>query len=202
MKTSMFNPFTHIAGARALLAGISGILLTGILCYLSGTHLDGVLDVHFSSEGTIYLFLAEGLIDLACVVFVLSLLGLIIAGLRFRFIDLLGTLSMARLPFLVVPLIVMVFPQQKVLDYILYTYLKIGAPVTIGNWDIIGFLIVTIIGLLVIIWSIALMYNAFRICMNIKGPKIVLSFICGLILAEILSKIIFFIFSPTTNLMQ
>jgi hypothetical protein len=202
MKTWLFNPFTHIAGAKALLAGITGILLTGILCFMSGTHLDGVVDIHFSVEGTIYWFLAEGFIDLACIVIVFSLLGLMIAGLRFRFIDLLGTLSIARLPFIIVPIFAMIFPQKKVLDYFLYTYLKIGTPVTIGNWDIISFIIVIIIMLLVLIWTIALMYNAFRICMNIKGPKIVLSFIGGLFLAEIFAKIIFILFFTSTNLLQ
>jgi hypothetical protein len=202
MKTWIFNPYTHIAGAKALLTGISGMLLTGILCYMSGTHLDGVIDIHFSDEGNIYWFLAEGLIDLASIVIIFSLLGLMIAGLRFRFIDLLGTLSMARLPFLIAPIFALIFPQKKVLDYILYTYLKTGTPVTIGSWDIIGFVIVILITILVVIWSVALMYNAFRICMNIKGPKIILSFIGGLILAEIFAKIIFMLFFTSTNILQ
>lgn len=202
METWIFNPFKQIAGAKALLLGISGILLAGILCYMSGTHFDGVLDIHFSDSGNIYWFLAEGFIDLACIVAVFSLLGLLIAGLRFRFIDLLGTLSIARLPYFIVPLFAMLFSPQKITDYILYTLLNRGTPVTIGTWDIMSFIIIMLITLLVMIWSVALMYNAFRICMNIKGPKIVLSFIGGLILAEIFAKIIFMLFFPTTNLMQ
>lgn len=202
MKNWIFNPFKHIAGTKALLAGMLGILLTGILCFISGTHLDGVIDVHFSNEGNIYWFLAEGFIDLTCIVLAFSLLGLMVAGLRFRFIDLLGTLSMARLPFLLVALIALIFPQEKVLDYFLYSYLKIGTPVTIGNWDIISFIITMLITLLVTIWSVALMYNAYRICMNIKGPKIVISFIGGLLLAEIFAKIIFILFFPSSNLLQ
>jgi hypothetical protein len=196
MKTNIFNPFTRIAGIKAFLAGFTGIILCGILCYLSKAHFDGVIDVHFGATGSIYLFLAEGLIVLASVVIIFSLTGLILVGTRFRFIDILGTMSLARLPMIIVPLFALILPPDRVTDYFLYTFLKIGNPVTIGSWDIASFVIMIIVMFFALIWTITLMYNAFRICMNTKGAKTVIAFIIALILAEALSKIVFYIMNP------
>jgi len=191
MKNLIFNPYTHIAGTKAFLSGISGIIITGILCYLSHVHLDGIIDIHFADAGNSYIYLTEGIIDLACIVLIFSLLGLLLVGFRFRFIDLIGTMAIARLPIIIVPLFAMIFPQGKISDYLMFTFLKIGTPVTISNMDIIGFVFMMLIVILILIWTIALMYNAFKICINIKGAKMALTFIAGLIIAEVISKIIF-----------
>jgi len=196
MKTNIFNPFTRIAGTKAFLAGFTGIILGGILCYLSKTHFDGVIDVHFGNTGTIFLYLAEGLIDVSCALLFFSFAGLIISGTRFRFIDILGTISFARLPLIIVPILALVLPHEKVIDYFLYTFFNQGEAVSITTWDIAGFIILSLVMMFVTIWSIALMYNAFRICTNTKVAKTVIAFVIALILAEVLSKIIFYIMNP------
>ena len=191
MKTNIFNPYNRIAGTKAYIAGFTGIILSGVLCFFSHTHFDGVIDVHFNDAGSIFLFLLEGLIALGSIVLIFSLAALILVGTRFRFIDMLGTMSLARLPMIIVPFFALILPPEKVTDYFLYTFLHQGAPVTIGNWDIASFIIMIFIMLFVLAWTITLMWSAFRICTNTKGAKTVVAFIAGLMIAEALSKVLF-----------
>lgn len=190
MKFSIFNPFNRIAGLRAFAIGLPIVLLASILGYLTHIHFDGVLDSHMSPEGTIYLFLAEGLIDLICLLMVFCISGIIISGFHFRFVDMLGTITLSRAPMILNPVAALLFPQQRMTDYLNYVYLNTGDPVTLTRMDIIGFIISVLVIMFVIIWVVALLFNAYKICVNKKGVKLVASFIISLIVAEVISKIL------------
>ncbi len=55
--------------------------------------------------------------------------------------------------------------------------------------DTLFFVIMVIVSLLALIWMAALVYRAYSVSCNIKGGKAIGSFIAGLIIAEILSKL-------------
>lgn len=189
MKKYIFNPFTQIAGIKALLLGILVVILTTLICFFSHTHFDGILDAHFRAETNMAHYFIEGFVDLASVIIVFYLLGLIVAGTRFRFIDIAGTMAFARIPVILTPLFALIFSPERFTNYMLYTFLHKGVQATINTMDILSFVITTLITILMVIWMIALMWNAFRICMNSRKPKIVITFIIGLIIAEVISKI-------------
>ena len=188
MKKYIFNPFTQIAGIKALL-GYLVVILTTLICFFSHTHFDGILDAHFRAETNMAHYFIEGFVDLASVIIVFYLLGLIVAGTRFRFIDIAGTMAFARIPVILTPLFALIFSPERFTNYMLYTFLHKGVQATINTMDILSFVITTLITILMVIWMIALMWNAFRICMNSRKPKIVITFIIGLIIAEVISKI-------------
>jgi hypothetical protein len=202
MKFSVFNPFTHIAGMKAFAIGLPVILLSSALGYLSHTHFDGVLDAHMSDYGTIYNYITEGLIDFICLFVTFYITGIIISGSHFRFIDLMGTLSLSRAPLIIIALAGFIMPQQKVLDYVFYTFLNKGTPVSITAFDVIGFIVGIIIIILVMIWTVALMFNAYKICVNKKGAKLIVSFIIALFISEVISKILIFSFFPNPLINQ
>ena len=186
MKKWLFNPFIYIAGTRALLIGVSAMLVTAIIAFYTHAHFDGVLDLHFghiSSMSTVFL---EALIDWGCMVLVFYIAGLIASGSSIRFIDIAGTMALARW--------VMVFPA--IIGFGIHV--PATTPKTID--EIMSsitpsFIVLSLFGLLFIIWMVALMYNAFSVSCNLKGSKAALSFIAGVIVAEIISKVIFhFIF--------
>jgi hypothetical protein len=189
MKTTLFNPFARIAGVKALLAGAATVLLSAALCYFSHVQFDGIIDTHFSGVENMAQSFKEVVVDSLSIVLIFYLSGLIAAGNRFRFVDIAGTMLFARIPMTIIPLFALIFSPEKLIQYILYTFLKQGTPVTLNFMDIFGFVITSLITILMVIWMIALMWNAFRICMNSRKPKIIVMFIAGLILAEIVSKI-------------
>jgi hypothetical protein len=59
-------------------------------------------------------------------------------------------------------------------------------------FDSISFIIILILTFPIIIWSVTLMYNAYKISTGASGQKLSISFIFGLIIAEIISKIIIY----------
>lgn len=190
MKISVFNPFTHIAGMKAFAIGLPVILLSSVLGYMSHIHFDGALDSHLSDIGNVYCYLTEGLIDFICILIVFYIAGIIISGLHFRFIDLMGTIALSRAPMILIPLAALIFPQHKVADYLNYVYMNTGDPVSLTSTDIIGFIISVFIMIFVIIWMVALLFNAYKICVNKKGARLIVSFIIALIISEVISKIL------------
>jgi hypothetical protein len=185
MKTWLFNPFKFIAGNKALLLGIGAMLITTIVCLFGKLHLDGVIDVHEGRETQSYFYFIEPLIDWLCFVVPLYIFARNFSVSSIRFIDVAGTAALARYPMLFVVVLNMLFPThskdpQKIVNDIL------GHPVMLLQIILLGLLILPFI-----IWTVALMYNAYSLSANLKGTKAVWSFVASFIIAEILSKVIF-----------
>ena len=174
MKPSIFNPFTKIAGSKALLIGLGFIIATTIIGYYSNVHFDGALDAHSGKPSSLSIHALQHLIAWGSVVLIFSLAGLILSRSKFRFIDIAGTIALARAPMLLVALLGFAPALQN------------AKPGEISN----SVLIITLVMIFPIIWMITLMYNAFTTSINAKGTKAIIGFIVGLILAEVLSKVL------------
>jgi hypothetical protein len=79
MKPSIFNPFTHITGLKALLVGFSFIIATTVAGYYSNVHFNGALDAHKRNPSPIGIHALQHLIAWGSVVIVFSLAGLILS---------------------------------------------------------------------------------------------------------------------------
>ena len=187
----LFNPFTFIAGAKSLLFGLLIIVIAGFVTSLSNTHFDGVLDVH---AGTVtgrplWIFFTEGLIDSLCMGTVLLIFGLFVRRSSVRLIDVFGTQALARWPSLITALVMLPDANRRFLEYLTAVSLQ-GDPTAVFNRaDAIIFALAMLVLILMIIWMVALMYKAYTISCNAKSGKAVGTFIIGLLIAEILSKI-------------
>lgn len=174
----LFNPFTRIAGWQAFLPGLVVILALSIVGSYSGIVFDGVVDVHFSNADVLTSLQYMGFSMLALIL-VFWLVALLLSN-GFRFIDLLGTLTLSKAPYLLLA-IAGFFADAP------------DAQTIISNPGILlestGFLIVTAITIPVTIWSVALMYHAFSISCDLKGSRATVAFIVALLFAETLSKI-------------
>ena len=185
MKKWLFNPFVYLAGEKALVIGWAVMLASAIIGYYSKTHFDGVIDVHTGHASPMYAYFYETLIDWALPVIIFYIAGLIFSKSSIRLIDLAGTLALARW--------VMIFPVITGFG----VHLPATPPTTINEMTKILTPSVIALGLLTLlfgIWMIALMYNAFTTSCNLRGSKAILSFIGGLLIAEVISKFIFGLF--------
>lgn len=173
MSKWLFNPFIYIAGQKALLIGLAAITLTGFAAYYSLTHFDGVLDVHIGAHTNAAYYAIEPLVDWACLSAVFYIASVVFSGSRTRWIDVIGTMAFSRLPMLIAA--VLAFAQP--------------ANISINNFPPAAIGIA--IGLLLCaIWMITLMYNGLTVSANLKAPKAIPVFIGGLLLAEVLSKLL------------
>jgi hypothetical protein len=174
MKNTLFNPFLRIAGTKALLIGLTLLLCSSVIAYYSRCHFDGAIDAHIGAITPMWFYPTESLIDWAILLLSFYTAGLICSTSNIRFIDIAGTIALARWPMIFVALLAFApIPQPQDIHNISPSIIVLG----------FGILIFTI-------WMITLMYNAYSISCNIKGNKAIVSFIAAIVFAEIISKLI------------
>jgi hypothetical protein len=183
MRKWLFNPFTYIAGMRALLIGFAGMAIAAVIALFSKVHFDGAIDMHIGAPLLNSKAFIEPLVDWACLVLPLYILGRILSQSSIRFIDVAGTIALARLPLLLAALMgFLPIPPFNLksadLHYIIAFTLN---PAVI---------LLIVLSIPLIIWTIALMYNAFSVSTNLKGEKSITAFVGGLVIAEVLSKVL------------
>jgi len=185
----LFTPFVYVAGGTSLAIGVAAILLAGLLGSLSNTHFDGVLDMHTGRPAPTRVFLLEGLINWLCLAVVLFLLSRLVSRTSFRARDLFGTQAMARWPTVITALLTLLPAYQRGTAYLGWQLLRVGSQVQLHSADMVLFGLTVMVTVAAIVWMVALMYQSYSTCCNMKGAKAIATFVLGLLLAEVLSKV-------------
>lgn len=178
MKTILFNPFKYIAGVRSLIAGLFILLATSCVGFFSHTHFPNLISL-FKVEATLPIgyFLLQSLSNWLVFSILLYLLAIVSSSSSIRIIDIFGTQALARLPFLIA-------------SFIGFTKLPIGKEINLSSWEITATIAIQILAVLMVIWMIALMFNAFKVSSNLKGTKLVIVFIVAVIAGTIFTQLI------------
>jgi hypothetical protein len=183
MKQWLFNPFIYIAGTKSLIIGWLVMAITACICFFSKTHLTGVIGLQRSEIIVPFIFyFIEVFVDWACLTLIFYFSGLIFSKSAIRFIDVAGTQALARWPMILGAV----------------TGFGIKVPANIHNMPVKdltlsisgSMLLFGLLAIILIIWMIALMYQAFKVSCNLKGSKATGVFIGGLIIGQVLSTII------------
>jgi hypothetical protein len=165
-----YNPFLVIAGTKSFLLGLLGLLLTSYLAYKTGTHFSGLANIDFARDSDFWIYLVENSSHWFILSILLFAAGLILSKSRIRPIDIFGTTLFSRIPLIITPLIrTMAIFQSFVIQSVIM-YFLIG------------------IYLISLIWTIVLLFNAYKVSCNIKNEKLIISFAVAMILSEILTK--------------
>lgn len=187
-KKSIYKPFVYIAGGRALLMGLAIILLSALIGHVSNTWLDGILDMHYGPPAPFTWHLAMGFINWLSLVLVLTPLAYILTSTRIRFVDMAGTLALARFPMLIAVLTGFFKAPARVAEDLLYRFLEHGEPVSVTVFDFGLTLLLGLLVILMIVWQVALSFNAYKLSANLLGTRAGISFTAGFVIAYILSK--------------
>jgi len=174
----LMNPFSRIAGWQAFGLGLLFVIAMGVLGSFSGVAFDGVVDMHLMDLTLEKSLLFLG-IDLVCLVLVMWITAMIVSK-TYRFIDILGTMTLAKAP-LIIMAIAGFFTTTPDMSTIY------NDPYVIFNS--VSFVVFMVLTMPVLVWSIALLYNALKVSCDIKGSKLTIAFIVALFIAEALSKI-------------
>jgi len=185
----LFDPFTYVAGGRALTLGLAAILLAGLIGSFSYTHFDGVLDLHTGRPAATWIFLSEGLINWLSLAVVLFVLGKLASKSAFRARDLFGTQAMARWPMVISAVAALAPPYRRFTAAAAANPMNIMRGAGAAAFDIVMAVLVMIVVVVMLVWMVALMYRSYRICCNLKGGTAIATFVVGLFIAEGLSKI-------------
>ncbi|MDI6783991.1 MAG: hypothetical protein QME64_07855 [bacterium] len=187
--TWLFNPFHYLAGGKALVIGLIIIAISGVIAWFSNSHFDGVLDFHTGRQAPIWFIVAEGFVDWLSLALVLLIAGIIISRTRFRVIDIFGTQALARFPTIFMALIALLPGYNTLINKIIANPMNAATIIFENIGALIILMLVGIVILIMLVWMVALMYRAFAVSFNVSGGKAIVSFIIGLIIAEVLSKI-------------
>ena len=162
----LINPFERIAGWEGLGIGLFGWLSCAYLCFSSGTHFEGLVQVRYAKDSEWLHYFLENASFLVVQVLVAAIGGKVMSY-NFRLIDLTGTLLFSWFPLVLVPLLRLIptfsamyyhSPQVQILDG-----LYIGT----------------------MVWSIVISYHAVRISIGISDSQKYVLFGISVLLAEI-----------------
>lgn len=181
----LFNPFRRIAGVEAFIVGLIIAVLAAVIGSYSGVVFDGIIDVHFDKNLTLSKSLICIAIDIVSLVLFMYLAGLVVAK-GFRFVDMLGTMTLARAPFILLAIAGFIASPPDLQE--IYRN-----PVIIMESK--GFVVMMLLSVPVIFWVITLMYRAFKITTGSDNTKSLIAFLAAFFVAELVSKLaIFFLY--------
>ena len=186
----LYNPMAVLRRGNALLAALIVIIILTAVAWWGGEHLDGALDLHIAptrpSAGTVAL---ESLIDwfsLAILLFAASRLFGGNGGLARHF----AATGLGRFPMILAAVI----GARQLLGAVMLKAFAVGAKgeivihpeavnapaVIIGGLLIVGF----------VAWSVTMLVFGFKEVSRLQNGKLAAGFVIGIILAEIVSKLI------------
>ncbi|MCL1932368.1 MAG: YIP1 family protein [Candidatus Azobacteroides sp.] len=179
----VYNPFEKVAGWKAFGIGIVILSITTIIGYFGNT-VFYALEIKIGSSVTWSTAFFVQFLGLAVTVVIMYATALLFAK-HTRFQDILGTVTLAKYPLLLVALVGLALGKSMApldaekLIKMEYTF-----------FDLIPLILFGVATIIFVVWEIALLYNAFRVSTNLKGLKCALLFIAVLLISEIVTLVL------------
>lgn len=188
MRTLLFNPFEKYSDTILIVFGLLFTLIGGYLGFVFNARFDGVIDLHFVKNVSIFNPLLDISIDIVTLTICLFVVGKLINN-KTRCIDILSATMIARIPFYFITFFNANNKAYAISERIL-TLVKSNQINTLEALDVFYLMLMTFAIIASLIWSMVLLFNGFKTAVNAKETKHTLFFIGTLIFAEILSKIL------------
>jgi hypothetical protein len=194
MKKILFNPFEQFLERPLILLGIAATIVLSMTAAYFNARFDGVLDLHFSSPT----FMADTLMDNALNIVILSLSLFTLGKIRnnkTRLIDIFATSLIARIPYYFLAFfnwnnIILIESEKLRLQF------QKAQPGTVPQFENTQMLLLFVfagVSIVFLAWFIYLLYQGYKVATNAKGTAEVVLFGITLIIAEVISKIIFYL---------
>lgn len=189
MKKLLFNPFEKYDGRALLAIGLVATLIGSMLGFAFNARFDGAIDMHFSYAVTFAQPFTDNVFNIAILFFAFHIFGYTI-NKKTRPADILGTVMLARLPFYLGTLTNINGFISRTTEAMLGLDMN---NIQLNPADLTIIVVSSLITLALLVWYIALLYNGFKVATNLKTTNQKVMFAVTLIVAEILSKILFFL---------
>lgn len=180
------NPFIRIAGGQALIWGFLGLIVSTLLCWISGYHYHGLLHFGPAPNPAWWCYLAEHLIVWLIPALLFYLGGLFLSHSRIRVIDVLGTVLFAQLPLLGMNLISLL-PAMRMMSQM---NMNMSPEEMLAQPYFILAMILTLLGLPFLILTLIWMFNALKVSCNLKQWKLWTVALIGIIGGDVLCRLL------------
>lgn len=184
----LFNPFEKYSDKKLLIFGIIATGLGVFLGFAFNSVYDGVLDMHAVINVSLEEAVCFLIIDLLTIGMVLFVLGKYINS-KTRFIDVLSTILISKIPIYLLTIINVNGFAHKIGLEIQISFLKNKINDFSGIF-IFELILIAILSLLILVWTLILLYNGFKTATNLRSNKHIVLFVISIITAEIISKIL------------
>lgn len=178
------NPFIRIAGGQALIWGFLGLIVSTLLCWISGYHYHGLLHFGPAPNPAWWCYLAEHLIVWLIPALLFYLGGLFLSHSRIRVIDVLDTVLFAQLPLLGMNLISLL-PAMRMMSQM---NMNMSPEEMLAQPYFILAMILTLLGLPFLILTLIWMFNALKVSCNLKQWKLWTVALIGIIGGDVLCR--------------
>ena len=178
------NPFIRIAGGQALIWGFLGLIVSTLLCWISGYHYHGLLHFGPAPNPAWWCYLAEHLIVWLIPALLFYLGGLFLSHSRIRVIDVLGTVLFAQLPLLGMNLISLL-PAMRMMSQM---NMNMSPEEMLAQPYFVLAMILTLLGLPFLILTLIWMFNALKVSCNLKQWKLWTVALIGIIGGDVLCR--------------
>lgn len=145
--------------------GLSGMVVSAVICYLSGWHYHGLLHFGPAPNPAWWCYAIEYLVVWIVPALLFYLGGLILSRSKIRVIDVLGTVAFAQLPLILITLFSMLPPIQNMtkMDMNMPSAELLAQPgFLVGIW-------LSLIGMIFLVWALIGMFKALKVSCNLKG---------------------------------
>ena len=180
------NPFIRIAGGQALTRGFLGLIVSTLLCWISGYHYHGLLHFGPAPNPAWWCYLAEHLIVWLIPALLFYLGGLFLSHSRIRVIDVLGTVLFAQLPLLGMNLISLL-PAMRMMSQM---NMNMSPEEMLAQPYFVLAMILTLLGLPFLILTLIWMFNALKVSCNLKQWKLWTVALIGIIGGDVLCRLL------------
>ena len=194
MKKVLFNPFEQFSERPLILFGISVTILLSMTGAFFNARFDGVIDLHFSTPT----FFINTLTDNAVNIVILSLALFTLGKFRnnkTRFIDVFTASLIARIPYYILPFFnwnnTVLVESEKLLKQ--FMTVQPGAVPQFETTNMLVLVLFAGFSLLFLAWFIYLLYQGYKVATNAKGGIEIILFGVTILIAEVFSKIIFYL---------
>lgn len=165
-----------------MLWGVSGIIISTVLAWLSGFHANGLLQFGPLPVNDFYIYLIEHIIVWILPSFLFFIIGSIFSKSRIRVVDVFGTVAFAQLPFIGMNVLLFATPMQKLRQSTITEIVNMANSFT--------FILFLLLVMVFIVWVLVWLFQALKVSCNLKGAKLVSGYVIAILASDILSRII------------
>ena len=161
----LINPFERIAGFQALGWGLLALVVSTVICYVSGWHYHGLLHFGAAPRAAWWCFVVEHLAVWLIPAALFYIGGLLLSRSKIRMVDVFGTVAFAQSPFILMNIINTLPPIKHLAEMDMTmppTELLAQPGFLLGVW-------LSLVGLVFLIWVLVWMFKALKLSCNLKG---------------------------------
>ncbi len=185
----LYNPLEALGKRNGFVAAILIVIVLTAVAWWGGVHLDGALDLHLTVQPPSALLITlESLIDWLSLGVLLFAASKVFGGNGGAGMHL-AAAGLSRFPYIFAAII----GSRQVLGRVMQKALIVGQEeVTVRPQELMtpGVIIGSVALIALIVWSVAILYSGYKKASGTQGGKTVVSFVIGVLFAELVSKLL------------